>query len=83
MKIVNMGNKSTKDDEIDKYWEFYGILIPNHIESIPSMDRVNKIVRRGGGETLMSGINVEDYSLKEYRSKFACKGKNGQWYWKE
>lgn len=77
-----MGNKQTINEDADNYWEFYGIRIPNHIDSIPSMDKVNKIVSRGGGETLMLGVNVKPYTLKEYQTNFATKGKNGRLYWK-
>ena len=65
----------------NKYWKMYGILIPNHIESIPSIDRVNQFVFR---ESKKMEMNVRNHILKEYQFKFAYKDKkNGLLYWKE
>ncbi len=54
-----------------------------NIESIPSIDRVNKITNRGGGETLAGGIEVKPYRLEEYQKKYAVMGIDGKLYWKE
>ncbi len=63
----------------------YGILIPNKIDSIPSIDGINRRYRRWG-ETLMDGVCDEDdysYTLEEYQKKFAIVGTDGKLYWKE
>lgn len=66
-----------------KFWKFYGILIPYNIESIPSIDGVNTICNRGGGETLMASIEDCSYTLEEYQKKYAKKGTDGKLYWKQ
>ncbi len=83
-----MGNFFAKNDNSQinyngEYWEFYEIKIPMNIESIPSIDRVNKITNRGGGETLAGGIEVKPYRLEEYQKKYAVMGIDGKLYWKE
>ena len=84
-----MGNIFTKDNNSQKinyngkFWKFYGILIPINVVSIPSIDKVNQIVERGGGETLLCGIDIEPYTLEEYQKKYSIVGIDGKLYWKE
>ena len=76
-----MGNQSTKVLKNDDYWRYQGILIPNHIEFVESIDKVN-VVYKEGIVTQSGRINQEPYARKEYRRKYA-ELKNGKWYWKE
>lgn len=77
----NKNNNNYQNDT--KFWKFYGILIPYNIESIPSMDGVNMIVARGGGETLVASIDDCSYTLREYQKKYAKRGIDGKLYWKQ
>lgn len=65
-----------------EFWEYYHILIPINVDSVPSIDNVNR-KSRNGGETLLSGINVKPYTLKEYQKKYAIVGTDGKLHWKE
>ncbi len=87
-----MGNIFTKNKNSQiinyngNFWEFYGIKIPTYIDTIPSMDGINKISIEHGiiTETLMSRLdNKEGYTDQEYEDKYSIMGKDGKLYWKE
>lgn len=79
---IKQNNNNFEND--DKFWKFYGILIPYNITSIPSIDGVNYIHNKNGGisETLVGSIDDCSYTLKEYQKKYAIKI-NGKLYWKQ
>jgi len=81
--ITQHNNHNNKYSNDTKFWKYYGIFIPYTIESIPSIDGVNRIGNRGGTETLMESIEDCSYTLKEYQTKYANKGTDGKLYWKQ
>ncbi len=87
-----MGNFFTKNNNSQiinyngDFWVHYGIKIPTYINTIPSMDGINKISIRHGllTETLMARADdKEGYTYEEYQDKYSIMGKDGKLYWKE
>lgn len=63
-----------------KFWQYYGINIPDNIASVPSLDRVNTYYK-SGFETELFGL-CEPYTINEYQSKYSIIGIDGKLYWK-
>ena len=83
-----MGNSFKKFDENScipekynsKYWYYSGIIIPNHIEKVPSRDKMNYVGLHGETEGYSCAI---PWTPKEYQEEFGKIGSDGKIYWKE
>jgi hypothetical protein len=64
-----------------KFWKYCEINIPDDINCVPSLDRVN-MHYKDGSETEVFGT-CKPYTIKEYQAKYSIVGIDGKLYWKE
>lgn len=57
------------------------IIIPGHIKSVKSIDKVNTIYK-DGSQTEVFGL-VKPYTIEEYQNIYSILKSDGKLYWKE
>jgi hypothetical protein len=72
--------KSQSVDE-NAFWTYAGIIIPNTVKHVTSLDGYNKHFQNGSETEKFS--NQKGYTKKEYQEKFAAVGADGKLYWKK
>ncbi len=77
---IRKSEKVENKEDYSNYWEYYGVLVPNKIDRVPSYDQENTHYKSGKQSQLKSFL--PELTIEEYREKFAYKNKDGKYIFK-
>ncbi len=86
-KIIEKSPQEIEELENKTPWAYCEIIIPGHIKSIPSIDRVNTVYKNGSETELFgldeNGARIKPYTIEEFQNKYSILKSDGKLYWIE
>ncbi len=80
-KLIEKTPQEIKELDDKTPWTYCDIIIPGHIKSVESIDKVNTMYKNGS-ETEVFGL-VKPYTIEEYQNKYSVLGSDSKLYWRE